>query len=642
MSRRTRCRFPCMSPEYHRRDNLTRATGAEWAQALILSANLAWTTLCLGGYRAETMGVTILLTGLLAAVGLARGSANREAAHPVSLWVWPFVVYAAANVFWVSPVPWLGWFDWAKWLQLAVIFWVVLNHLRSAGPRSLVFFMVVSIAVIGVGLAGYQRFVDPTWLPLGAVQVEQFLHRASGPFGAPNSFAGLLVLLLPATGALMARRGATATERVAWGWVTAVLLAGLALTISRGAWIALALALTAWPLLGAGGWRWSRRFGMAASVVLLVLMLGGVVYSVAPKARERFEVLLRDSGERSRPILWQAAGKLIREAPVWGAGAGSYDVLFERHRPVGFVDRPEWTHNDYLNTVSDYGVVGGALLAGGVWMALRESRRREAGRSRTGDPWIDQPLFRQALGIGVLAFGLQLFVDFHLKIPALGLAFATIAGLALSRERRESQTAPGRLPPFLPWLGVAAVVAVSVGLNPLYRAEGRRDTARHAIERMVLSDTPPPADRLRTTQEELQDIVRRAPGNGLAWSDLAYATTLLAGVETGRELELGRLAEAAADGALRCSADVFEFWLRRGVARNLQGRWAEAGEDFSQALTLAPASVTAWFYYADHLSRSPTQHALAAGALAFCLRLDPTHHQAIALRQRLAMGARAP
>jgi len=173
-------------------------------------------------------------------------------------------------------------------------------------------------------------------------------------------------------------------------------------------------------------------------------------------------------------------------------------------------------------------------------------------------------------------------------------------------------------------------------LNPLYRAEGRRDAARHALERLVLSDTPIPADHLRATQEELRDVVRRAPGNGLAWSDLAYATALAAAVETGRELELGRLAEAAADRALRCSTEVFEFWVRRGVARNLQGRWAEAGEDF------APASVTAWFYFADHLSRSPTQHALAAGALAFCLRLDPTHRHAIALRQRLAMGARAP
>lgn len=642
MSRRMTSRFPCMSPEYHRRDTRPRATGAEWAQALILSANLAGTILCLGGYRAETMGVTILLTGLLAAVGLARGLGKRYAKHPASFWLWPFIVYGAANVIWISPVPWLGWFDWVKWLQMAVIFWAVLNHLYSAGPRRLVFFTIVSMAVIGVGLAGYQRFVDPTWLPLGAVQVDQFQHRSSGPFGAPNSFAGLLVLLLPATGALMARPGASGTERVSWGWVTAVLLAGLALTISRGAWIALALALTAWPLVGVSAWRWSRRVGMAAGVVVLLLMVGGVVYSAAPKARERFEVLLRDSGERSRPILWHAAGKLVREAPVWGAGAGSYDVLFERHRPVGFVDRPEWTHNDYLNTVSDYGVVGGALLAGGVWMTLRTSRRREVRRSRSGSPWIDHPLFRQGLGIGVLAFALQLFVDFHLKIPALGLAFAAIAGLALSRERRESQVAPGRLSPFMPWLGVTAVAAVLMGLNPLYRAEGRRDAARHAIERMVLSDTPPPADRLRTTQEELQDVVRRAPGNGLAWSDLSYATALLATVETGRDLELGQLAEAAADGALRCSSGVFEFWVRRGVARNLQGRWDEAGEDFSQALMLAPASVTAWYYYADHLSRSPTQHALATGVLAFCLRLDPNHRQAIALRQRLAMSARAP
>src|SRR5258707_1369527 len=42
----------------------SRASGWEWAQVALLAANLAWTTLCLGGYRPETMGVTSWLTGL--------------------------------------------------------------------------------------------------------------------------------------------------------------------------------------------------------------------------------------------------------------------------------------------------------------------------------------------------------------------------------------------------------------------------------------------------------------------------------------------------------------------------------------------------------------------------------------------------
>jgi hypothetical protein len=42
----------------------------EWTQTALLSGNLVWTTLCLGGYRPETMVVSWGLTGLLLTVHL--------------------------------------------------------------------------------------------------------------------------------------------------------------------------------------------------------------------------------------------------------------------------------------------------------------------------------------------------------------------------------------------------------------------------------------------------------------------------------------------------------------------------------------------------------------------------------------------
>src|SRR5476651_1817886 len=164
-----------------------RASAWEWTQIALLAANLAWTTLCLGGYRPETMVVTSVLTGALLAVhGLARAISPVPRAHPAGWLLLPFLVYAAVNAQWLTPVRWLGWRDWFGWAQMIGIFWVVLNGVRSPAPRRALIFSLMGLGAVAVALACYQRFVQPDWLPLGRVQDDLFATRSSGPFGTPN------------------------------------------------------------------------------------------------------------------------------------------------------------------------------------------------------------------------------------------------------------------------------------------------------------------------------------------------------------------------------------------------------------------------------------------------------------------------
>ena len=96
-----------------------RASAWEWFTAALIVANLAWTTLCLGGFRPETMIITSALNALLLAAHFARRAFTpadlRRRLHPAGWWLLPFLVYALANVLWVTPVPWLGWKDWLGW-----------------------------------------------------------------------------------------------------------------------------------------------------------------------------------------------------------------------------------------------------------------------------------------------------------------------------------------------------------------------------------------------------------------------------------------------------------------------------------------------------------------------------------------------
>ena len=622
-----------------------RASLWEWALAALLLVDLGWTVLCRGGVRAETMAVTAVLTGALLVVhvlGRARAAAESRGAHPAGWWLLPFLAYALANVLWVTPVRWLGWIDWLGWAQMIAVFWVVLNGVRSRGARRLVFFALVLLGVAGVVLACYQRFVDPDWVMFGIAQRGMLHGRASGSFGIPNSLAGYLLLLLPAVGALAWRRGATPTERIWWGWVAAVMLLGLLLTISRGAWLALAVALTLWPLLAARG-TWARRLRLMIVMLTAIAVIGGAIYWKSPMARARFTALVRQGGEVTRPVMWRGAWMLFRDAPLLGTGAASYNVLFDRHRPAGFRDEPLWAHNEYLNTLSDYGVAGFVLFFGacGLIAGACLLRRREE-KSRRRD-WLDSGTVASGMGVGLLAFALQMTLDFHLKIPALGLAAATLAALAVQRAWPTAAVAeaPARRAPraLLATIAAGAVAAALVFFVPMLRAEGWRQQARRQTDSLgrAPAEHGPYAIHLPGARDALLRATQLAPRNAQAWSDLSYVTALWARVEPDRTGELGRQAEDWAGRALHITAVCSEFWVRRGVARDMQGRWEEAGNDFAKAVELAPADSYAWYYYADHLSRRSAGRHAAEAALTFCLRLDPGNSAGLALRQRLAI-----
>jgi hypothetical protein len=503
--------------------------------------------------------------------------------------------------------------------------------------------LLATLAFLGflaVVLAAYQVFVKPDWLMLGRQQAEQFIGRASGPFGIPNSLAALLLLLLPPTVALTLRPGATAVHRLGFGYLAATFLFGLVLTASRGAWIALALMLLGWPLLvGRRSWAWrASRFGLAVAVLAV---MGVTVYFTMPTLRTRFETMAHDAGERTRPIMWRGAWQLFREQPVWGSGAGSYNVAFEKYRPAHFQLDSQWAHNDYLNTLSDYGLVGFGLFFGACgWVAVAGIRRSRAQlRTAAGDALLDCPYVRQGVALGLGAFGLQLFVDFHLKIPALAMALAIVAGLLVRICWPPSPASSGRRPPRVAALCLVAL-ALAGGLIhwvvPHYRAEALRYSARQAMDKLVDREIREHRDTLALVRTAMTNAVAIDPSNAQAWSDLAYATSLWAHLEPKFTRKLGLEAEQQADRALALSGIVPEFWLRRAVALDMQDRWLEAGDSCIHAVKLAPSHALVWYYYSYHLSLNPVGVPQARAAVEISLRLDPTNGPAQLLRQQLA------
>jgi O-antigen ligase len=619
------------------------ASAGEWILAALLSANLAWTTLCLGGVRAETMVWSWALTGAALALQLASSGWAGERPHRAGFFLLPFLAYAALNVLVVTPVPWLGKRDWLGWAQLVATFWIALNGLRHRAPRALVLTTALALGVATILLAAYQRFIAPDWLMMERVQVPQYLGRASGSFGNPNNFAALLALFIPPVLALAWQRGASAVQRVLFGYFAAVLFFGFVLTVSRGAWLALALALACWPLF-ARSQAWATRLLLAATALGVVFMLGATLYSTVPLVKSRLDNLAADRGERSRPILWQASSELFASAPLFGTGAGSFNTLFERHRPERFNDEPQWTHHEYLNTLSDYGLLGVLLLLGALAaLAWKVAERAFAAAlsHETNVGW-RAPGVTHALTVGLLAFAAACFVDFHLKIPALAQAVALIAAEVVRRHwpAPASHAEPVPLHQLGGLLAAGGAVVLTLALAlPTFQAEASRYAGRQKIDALALTPNPPlnlQKETLTAARALFGESLAFDAANAQAWADSAYASALWSHLAPLRATELGREAETSARQALALSDAVPEFWIRLGVALDLQGRWTESSDAFLRALTLAPTSSLAWYHQGYHLSLNPRAWKLALVAVETCLRLDPNHVAAISLRQRLS------
>ncbi|RXK55668.1 O-antigen ligase family protein [Oleiharenicola lentus] len=609
----------------------------EWLLVIGLALTLAWTTLCLGGYLADTMVITSGAVLALGTWGAVLWAAGRRELHLAVLLPVPFLIYALGSVLWLAPAKWLAWREWLLWFQMWLVFALTLHFGRSRAQTWTLVGTFGLLGLAGTGMAAWQRFVDPSWMMLGREQADQFVGRSAGMFGIPNSLAGLLELMVPVCLVLLFSRAVRPAGKIACGWLAALFIFAVVLTGSRGGWIGLGLALLVWPLLTGRDWR-KKILG---TVAVLACAAAGLwaLYQGSDYARARIDPFLEGKFESSRPIIWKAGWQMWRDDPWLGRGAAAYNVLFDQYRPRGFLNEPDWTHNDHLNTLIDYGVAGfvlwvalGLALAWVGWGAVCRARRETV----TTDNLFALAKWKLGLLLGLLAYVIHLGVDFHTKIPALAFAAAIVAAVLVRDE-------PTWWRPVRPWvarlsgsalvLGVAWIAA-SVAA-PLYRAEGIREAARRQIERHARTGEGDIGEIATAARSALRRAVRVDPENGQAWADLSYATVQSWPAGKTDLVTLGRFAELAADEALRrCAVDA-EFWVRRAVALDIQRGRSETESCYRRALELAPHSASWWYHYAYHLQAFPQRRTEARVALETCLALDPSHGPANILRQQL-------
>ncbi|MEU0671758.1 O-antigen ligase family protein [Streptomyces sp. NPDC006172] len=293
-----------------------------------------------------------------------------------------------------------------------------------------------------VGLAGWQ----------GAVGVHQFVTgtgasyqgediRAVGTFG-PQDVMGMATVvsfgLVCAVGLVLGQ--GTVRQRTVAGLAALALLAPLALSFSRGAWIATAVACSAQLMLA--GMRRALKAAAVAAALGVVLVGGFGVGSAMLQERVGSITQVADAPDQSvtdRYTMWAAALGMWREQPVTGVGLKGFPEHRDAHASLalsagsdtagagsGFVRQPLLSpHNMYLLVLGEQGLVGLLALAGS-WLALLGCALHGLFRvRRLGSPGLDCAL----VACGLLTWQLTDFLYADIGGPSTVLT-AICLGLA--------------------------------------------------------------------------------------------------------------------------------------------------------------------------------------------------------------------
>ena len=172
---------------------------------------------------------------------------------------------------------------------------------------------------------------------------------------SPNVLGSLLIpFIMIAAGQLLSAR--KAWERWAYLGVLATLTACMIFTYSRGAWLALALAVVVFFFL------YNPRLLIVAPFAAIAAI------KLVPGIGNRFSYLfssayINSSQRGGRLALWQAALDKFKNDPIFGSGFGTFGgAVAARKVPGGF-----YVDNFYLKTLAESGIIG---LTAFVWLIL--------------------------------------------------------------------------------------------------------------------------------------------------------------------------------------------------------------------------------------------------------------------------------
>jgi len=408
----------------------------------------------------EFVVIEILTLGVLVFWGL------RLCVSPKPKLLWPPICWAVAAFtayavvrYLTADIEYVARQELIRVLVYAFVFLAILNNLHRQNQMRTICLVLIFLALAEAAYALYEYVTGwkHVWIP-----GQPDKHRGSGTYISPNHLGGFLEMILPLALSFTLVSRLKALWRIITAYAALVVIAGIGVTGSRGTWISASVALALF--FGVLIFRRGHRLPAVLSLVVLVC----AVLFLVPRSfymQQRLRAAMPQQGKVNDDVrfaLWRPAIQLWQENVWWGVGPAHFDSRFRAFRPEEVQLQAGWVHNDYLNVLADWGLVGFALIAG-AWLFLGAGILKSwpsVGKAQNDLGGVSgSNKFAILLGasLGLVAILVHSVVDFNMHIPANAILAVTLMALLSSLLRFASER---YWIPLRSWRRVLAVLLV--------------------------------------------------------------------------------------------------------------------------------------------------------------------------------------
>jgi O-antigen ligase len=410
-------------------------------------------------------------------------------------------------------------FEILRITAILLVYLITALAMTARGPRALFLGILMGSAFLQALAEIYQFHVDRNWAPLGTMP-GLASGGLAGTYASKNHLSWLLCDAALMALAFASSRAFRWVPRAGFLYLFLVLTYGVLISSSRGGMVGLLSGFVAFGILsmvrlasaGDGkGLAWGALGGL---LLALVVAASWIALSAHPFLADAFRGLWMDS---FREDLWRASIHDLGLSPFWGNGVASFQWAARIMLPWESV----LAHNDYLQLLSEYGVVGGCLaafflvlhLAKGMSCIVHETDGSKSSLSRT--------ILSGSLCV-VMAQLVHSALDFNMHIAANALPAGFFLGILASADRFRGRGRSVR------WPGIAALgaccLAIAALVIPVWNDEKTFLATAEEYRTVFLPGGPPLSDPVR----RLIPLLERSPAND-RYADLG-AAILLAGM----------------------------------------------------------------------------------------------------------------
>ncbi len=404
---------------------------------------------CLAAYAA------IALASLIA-LGSNR---THSSADPVSLCATAiFFGYVITRAL-TSPAPYIARADLYCTLAALVLYGLIAFVFSNPARRIALILALLAFGVVHVLVSAVQAGFGENLLVISSLENVEPSSRGTGLYVNPDHLAGLLEVLgiLGLSVACWSRRNKWSKVLIAY--VTGVAYLGVLLTGSRGGYLSVVASLIVFTVLSflvlrpAGSVALIKVGG--SGLLLLIVALTAAWLSIQQSKTLRTSAENIFTIDQGRIDLWRAAVEQWKLRPLIGTGSGTFLFYGRQFRSETMQLDPIDAHNDYLQLLAEYGLLGAVgfalFFSVHIRYAWRNFLRLGPKRVAAGGSFLSDRLSLNIAAISaVAAYVIHSAVDFNMHIPAnallLAFVFGILANPGASQPSEDSLVRPSRLP----------------------------------------------------------------------------------------------------------------------------------------------------------------------------------------------------